>query len=54
MANSIVNRALPVEQNFAGRYETPAITYHGKATRLTTGGSGNASEGEAGNARPRP
>ena len=34
-------------------YETPTLTTYGKLKDLTTGGTGNASEGSSGQ-RPRP
>lgn len=35
-------------------WSAPKLSEFGPLRRLTTGGSGNASEGEMGNAKPRP
>lgn len=35
-------------------YQAPKLTYHGLVTKLTTGGTGTASEGNMGGVKPRP
>lgn len=36
------------------KYTSPTLSKFGRVRTLTTGGSGMASEGEMGNAKPRP
>ena len=47
-------RKIVKENNIRKTYRRPQLVAYGSLRDLTTGGSGNASEGEMGNAMPRP
>lgn len=50
----IDKRKVDTQDKIRKTYSQPQLISYGSLQGLTTGGSGNANEGEKGNAKPRP